>query len=114
MILRPPRSTRTDTLFPYTTLFRSHLVRVRCAPSLPATESPRTTPHALRARHRGRPPASPTHACPSHRRSSSWPAHCPARSHCPHAAHLPPRVRSNPSPRSSTTPYHGPNTTVAL
>src|SRR3546814_18345239 len=22
---RPPRSTRTDTLFPYTTLFRSHL-----------------------------------------------------------------------------------------
>src|SRR3546814_3727905 len=24
MILRPPRSTRTDTLFPYTTLFRSH------------------------------------------------------------------------------------------
>src|SRR3546814_4677603 len=27
MILRPPRSTRTDTLFPYTTLFRSHCVR---------------------------------------------------------------------------------------
>src|SRR3546814_7187015 len=25
MILRPPRSTRTDTLFPYTTLFRSRL-----------------------------------------------------------------------------------------
>src|SRR3546814_8022528 len=24
MIWRPPRSTRTDTLFPYTTLFRSH------------------------------------------------------------------------------------------
>src|SRR3546814_5298964 len=23
MLLRPPRSTRTDTLFPYTTLFRS-------------------------------------------------------------------------------------------
>src|SRR3546814_405166 len=31
MILRPPRSTRTDTLFPYTTLFRSlydHLTRL--------------------------------------------------------------------------------------
>src|SRR3546814_2631730 len=27
MIRRPPRSTRTDTLFPYTTLFRSGLVR---------------------------------------------------------------------------------------
>src|SRR3546814_9868382 len=27
MIRRPPRSTRTDTLFPYTTLFRSDLQR---------------------------------------------------------------------------------------
>src|SRR3546814_1882138 len=27
MIRRPPRSTRTDTLFPYTTLFRSHDAR---------------------------------------------------------------------------------------
>src|SRR3546814_10075116 len=26
MIRRPPRSTRTDTLFPYTTLFRSYFV----------------------------------------------------------------------------------------
>src|SRR3546814_6843988 len=26
MIRRPPRSTRTDTLFPYTTLFRSDLI----------------------------------------------------------------------------------------
>src|SRR3546814_5680206 len=35
MIRRPPRSTRTDTLFPYTTLFRSDLVqkraRLKCA-----------------------------------------------------------------------------------
>src|SRR3546814_19052003 len=31
MIRRPPRSTRTDTLFPYTTLFRSRLVLVRPA-----------------------------------------------------------------------------------
>src|SRR3546814_8349764 len=28
MISRPPRSTRTDTLFPYTTLFRSNVMRV--------------------------------------------------------------------------------------
>src|SRR3546814_16570905 len=27
MIRRPPRSTRTDTLFPYTTLFRSIVMR---------------------------------------------------------------------------------------
>src|SRR3546814_2887396 len=32
MIRRPPRSTRTDTLFPYTTLFRS----VICVNQLPA------------------------------------------------------------------------------
>src|SRR3546814_5893230 len=29
MIRRPPRSTRTDTLFPYTTLFRSPDTRAR-------------------------------------------------------------------------------------
>src|SRR3546814_5260042 len=29
MIRRPPRSTRTDTLFPYTTLFRSYFVPVQ-------------------------------------------------------------------------------------
>src|SRR3546814_3680830 len=35
MIRRPPRSTRTDTLFPYTTLFRS-----TSASRLPATAAP--------------------------------------------------------------------------
>src|SRR3546814_19197067 len=30
MIRRPPRSTRTDTLFPYTTLFRSPCQHRRC------------------------------------------------------------------------------------
>src|SRR3546814_1902487 len=30
MLRRPPRSTRTDTLFPYTTLFRSYRQRVAC------------------------------------------------------------------------------------
>src|SRR3546814_10604359 len=34
MIRRPPRSTRTDTLFPYTTLFRSdNRDRWRCGPA---------------------------------------------------------------------------------
>src|SRR3546814_17467420 len=40
MIRRPPRSTRTDTLFPYTTLFRSGsapgMKSVRVRPSCPA------------------------------------------------------------------------------
>src|SRR3546814_8333430 len=31
MIRRPPRSTRTDTLFPYTTLFRSPASGTHCA-----------------------------------------------------------------------------------
>src|SRR3546814_8959768 len=35
MIRRPPRSTRTDTLFPYTTLFRSQPCRL-----LPLSRSP--------------------------------------------------------------------------
>src|SRR3546814_7070298 len=37
MIRRPPRSTRTDTLFPYTTLFRSF--QACDAGSIPATRS---------------------------------------------------------------------------
>src|SRR3546814_18224127 len=32
MIRRPPRSTRTDTLFPYTTRFRSHQKTGRASP----------------------------------------------------------------------------------
>src|SRR3546814_12407177 len=42
MIRRPPRSTRTDTLFPYTTLFRSHLYTYY-------TYSPQTRDAKLRA-----------------------------------------------------------------
>src|SRR3546814_19226882 len=41
MIRRPPRSTRTDTLFPYTTLFRSQVVRLQWVgnPDLAASEA---------------------------------------------------------------------------
>src|SRR3546814_18450178 len=48
MIRRPPRSTRTDTLLPYTTLFRSAHVRV-----LPQQRAPEDggSPHEP-ARHR--------------------------------------------------------------
>src|SRR3546814_16747353 len=38
MIRRPPRSTRTDTLFPYTTLFRSRQT-YPAKPSPPSCES---------------------------------------------------------------------------
>src|SRR3546814_11023241 len=45
MIRRPPRSTLTYTLFPYTTLFRSHLLR-GCA--LPLRAQPRRGVRHLR------------------------------------------------------------------
>src|SRR3546814_7229260 len=43
MIRRPPRSTRTDTLFPYPTLFRSDVLHVgdRSAGRLPDRDQPR-------------------------------------------------------------------------
>src|SRR3546814_19725507 len=36
MIRRPPRSTRTDTLFPYTTLFRSYISMAQTAENVAA------------------------------------------------------------------------------
>src|SRR3546814_1383602 len=55
MIRRPPRSTRTDTLFPYTTLFRS----VECSPpggagELEARQSARSFTALLRSARRPR------------------------------------------------------------
>src|SRR3546814_14047441 len=53
MVRRPPRSTRTDTLFPYTTLFRSlspnssslcHRVAFSGRPAITELESIRVTP----------------------------------------------------------------------
>src|SRR3546814_3891235 len=53
MIRRPPRSTRPDTLFPYTTLFRSWVLRSG-APGrdLPERYGPRTTCYNRFARWR--------------------------------------------------------------
>src|SRR3546814_17874755 len=46
MIRRPPRSTRTDTLFPYTTLFRS-MVRQAFGKSFGKSELKRMPPSKL-------------------------------------------------------------------
>src|SRR3546814_4033116 len=40
MIPRPPRSTRTDTLFPYTTLFRSSSISTAQGTSRPRSSDP--------------------------------------------------------------------------
>src|SRR3546814_1052795 len=50
MIRRPPRSTRTDTLFPYTTLFRSQRTGRRS--SLPLRKTRDTAPPFPRAADR--------------------------------------------------------------
>src|SRR3546814_8859037 len=62
MIRRPPRSTRTDTLFPYTTLFRSarnlrlpllpRRRRRRARPDLDRLDIVRTGPRTLRRQYR--------------------------------------------------------------
>src|SRR3546814_7794338 len=56
MIRRPPRSTRTDTRFPYTTLFRSTAAsktsppRASIAPHAPASTSHNRAPSRQRSR----------------------------------------------------------------
>src|SRR3546814_5469607 len=71
MIRRPPRSTRTDTLFPYTTLFRSRGRR-----------------DFRYGSYRGSPPSSPSAPLPGSRRifrpqgnvaasAAAWYDHCP-------------------------------------
>src|SRR3546814_5389845 len=60
MIRRPPRSTRTDTLFPYTTLFRSSL----CVPLLSGDKAGRGgSPQA---------PAPPENATPLEQIRAGW------------------------------------------
>src|SRR3546814_15887932 len=61
MIRRPPRSTRTDTLFPYTTLFRSSAARPRSG----AARRPPPAPTPCRSL-----PAERSRGCRSAHRSS--------------------------------------------
>src|SRR3546814_4738387 len=65
MIRRPPRSTRTDTLLPYTTLFRSTpRLRARCFAS--GSRSRRDFPrgHPAPAENAAHPCAAPFGSCP--------------------------------------------------
>src|SRR3546814_4823627 len=54
MIRRPPRSTRTDTLFPYTTLFRSNMTVHIAAHELDALVAARILLDDLHGPHVGR------------------------------------------------------------
>src|SRR3546814_16175704 len=64
MIRRPPRSTRTDTLFPYTTLFRSrgHPAVAATPPSAQAYLEACPSARGAGALHSGHREADPDHA----------------------------------------------------
>src|SRR3546814_18810631 len=70
MIRRPPRSTRTDTLFPYTTLFRSPSVPIpRALENAPESSTPKPqaaseTMNMLTKIGRAEDQASETHTAP--------------------------------------------------
>src|SRR3546814_17036978 len=95
MIRRPPRSTRTDTLFPYTTLFRSTLAATWFHPPASrqigqpvpeiGTEAARLTGAVLEARSDGRKAPPLGGFAPA----GSRPAAAPDR-----VAILPPGIRS--------------------
>src|SRR3546814_16336004 len=82
MIRRPPRSTRTDTLLPYTTLFRS---------ALPRTSAPSSAPRLAQSNWRGAGGGAPDRArAPARRRRGIRLASdgCPGgEAGTPHVAH---------------------------
>src|SRR3546814_20051882 len=109
MIRRPPRSTRTDTLFPYTTLFRSPKVvegHGRSRVTYKGQETPRVPLHHAShgppppvGEERPLPPPKPT--SPSGNRFNR--ATPPCRAPCP----CPPRspLRSRPPSLPPPSPY---------
>src|SRR3546814_17522704 len=132
MIRRPPRSTRTDTLFPYTTLFRSGLCRALpgglwrkrargCAHPLHAGELPRRRPwlrqgaegQAFRRQLTRRHISAATGASPGHRDERSIIHHqLGGQERCPSSVHSrllrltvgPEPSAPSPHPHTHTSP----------
>src|SRR3546814_2091223 len=69
MIRRPPRSTRTDTLFPYTTLFRSWRAAISRLHSREAPEPANAAAAQLRGRRYRAGSQGPATAAPP----ATWP-----------------------------------------
>src|SRR3546814_17725722 len=99
MIRRPPRSTRTDTLFPYTTLFRS---------SAPGFERERRSRPAVRATGAGRRTTPPARASGSRDRQRRPPRPRPdaAGGRAPNTATIRRRGR-NERRRRNRSPKYG-------
>src|SRR3546814_18740426 len=103
MIRRPPRSTRTDTLFPYTTLFRSLADRQRGLARLACRRRRLVDRHVahredvagtLRPR-----PAGIQQGDRRHSQSRGQGAACPAKPHCKPSRLLYLRPQSGPELR---------------
>src|SRR3546814_4285399 len=112
MIRRPPRSTRTDTLFPYTTLFRSPVGRIE--PS--AREGINIRQEAVAAgapahQHLGaaRAPAQQDQAGSILRPDRTWPDGTPGHSHA--SWRRPWRMKWNGTCRAGT--YSAPGSSQA-
>src|SRR3546814_17377806 len=117
MIRLPPRSTRTDTLFPYTTLFRSH-PRPRC-PLLALEPAARLgdgachrrlerVPHHLSPGRGLAPPPACTGGLPQGLDRQPGVPQRPARLRPPASARAARPLPSFPSPSLLTTPHHAP------
>src|SRR3546814_4967732 len=106
MIRRPPRSTRTDTLFPYTTLFRSRHHRPPVADHPPRRESRARRPLRRRQIDAGEPAAAllrpreraHLHRRPGHRAGdAAQPARADGHGHSGHRAAAPLRSEEHTS-----------------
>src|SRR3546814_19264702 len=100
MIVLPPRSTRTDTLFPYTTLFRSdsHYCLSGLHPLTSAAAAARPRCQAVHAGPAPRPAAGGAAAAATTRRqcpATAWP--CPAGGRAATAALPAPRSEEHTS-----------------
>src|SRR3546814_6865836 len=108
MIRRPPRSTRTDTLFPYTTLFRSQ--QVSADPLLGAVESAiASTPLTFVSDVGAQPGATPPGSSSSNGGSSGGSQDTSPTS--PTSSPSGPSTSSTSRPPGTTSPPPAPSTT---
>src|SRR3546814_10277790 len=96
MLRRPPRSTRTDTLFPYTTLFRSP----RCSRGDKAARRP-ACPHASSCRR-----SAPEHPLPVRSRGTQFLRPPSSGGQIPLAPECPANTRNHIPPASLRSEEH--------
>src|SRR3546814_20810419 len=109
MIRRPPRSTRTDTLFPYTTLFRSACRRCRPLPDRARLlKRVSCSARKLAPEFQGAPDDKPRPPAPRDRSAQARPTATRSLSHRP-----PPRMHMSASSEATVPPPPDRTFTVA-